>query len=70
MKIKLNIIAKDTNLYLKKFLNKKNNSKLIKDMKYYLFTCTVTYYYYIYTIVDYYILLFIYCMYVCLHVQW
>ena len=37
MKIKLNIIAKDTNLYLKKFLNKQNNSKLIPAMKYGLF---------------------------------
>ena len=37
MKIKLNRIAKDTNLYLKKFLNKQNNSKLIPAMKYGLF---------------------------------
>ena len=37
MKIKLNKIAKDTNFYLKKFLNKQNNSKLIPAMKYGLF---------------------------------
>ena len=37
MKIKLNRIAQDTNLYLKKFLNKQNNSKLIPAMKYGLF---------------------------------
>ena len=37
MKFKLASIAKDTNLYLKKFLNKQNNSKLIPAMKYGLF---------------------------------
>jgi farnesyl diphosphate synthase len=37
MKIKLDRIAKDTNLFLKKFLNKQNNSKLIPAMKYGLF---------------------------------
>ena len=37
MKFKLASIAKDTNLYLKKFLNKQNNSKLISAMKYSLF---------------------------------
>jgi len=37
MKTKLNRIAKDTNLFLKKFLNKQNNSKLIPAMKYGLF---------------------------------
>ena len=37
MKIKLNSIAKDTNLFLKKFLNKQNGSKLIPAMKYGLF---------------------------------
>ena len=37
MKTKLNKIAKDTNLFLKKFLNKQNNSKLITAMKYGLF---------------------------------
>jgi len=37
MKINLNSIAKDTNLYLKKFINKQNNSKLIPAMKYGLF---------------------------------
>ena len=37
MKTKLNIIAKDTNLYLKKLLNKQKNSKLIPAMKYGLF---------------------------------
>ena len=37
MKIKLNKIAKDTNLFLKKFLNKQSNSKLIAAMKYSLF---------------------------------
>ena len=37
MKSKLNRIAKDTNLYLNKFLNKQNNSKLIPAMKYGLF---------------------------------
>ena len=37
MKKKLNIIAKDTNLYLKKFIKKQNNSQLISAMKYGLF---------------------------------
>ena len=37
MKFKLNRIAKDTNIFLKKFLNKQNNSKLIPPMKYGLF---------------------------------
>jgi farnesyl diphosphate synthase len=37
MKSKLISIAKDTNLYLKKFLNQQNNSKLIPAMKYGLF---------------------------------
>ena len=37
MKTELNRIAKDTNLFLKKFLNKQNNSKLIPAMKYGLF---------------------------------
>ena len=37
MKIKLDKIAKDTNLFLKNFLNKQNNSKLIPAMKYGLF---------------------------------
>ena len=37
MKNKLNKIAKDTNIYLKNFLNKQNNSKLIQAMKYGLF---------------------------------
>ena len=37
MKKKLNNIAKDTNLYLKKFLNKQKNSKLIPAMNYGLF---------------------------------
>ena len=37
MKAKLNIIAKDTNLYLKKFLNKQKNSNLIPAMSYGLF---------------------------------
>ena len=37
MKIKLNRIAKDTDIYLKKLLNKQNNSKLIPAMKYGLF---------------------------------
>ena len=32
MKKKLNKIAKDTNLYLKNFLNKQDNSKLIPAM--------------------------------------
>ena len=37
MKIKLNKIAKDTNLFLKNFLAKRNNSKLIPAMKYGIF---------------------------------
>ena len=37
MKFKLASIAKDTNLYLKKFLNKQKNYKLISAMKYGLF---------------------------------
>ena len=37
MKTKLNKIANDTNIFLKKFLNKQNNSKLIPAMKYGLF---------------------------------
>ena len=37
MKKKLNKIAKDTNLYLKNFLNKQDNSKLVSAMKYSLF---------------------------------
>ena len=37
MKIKLDRIAKDTNLFLKKFIDKQNNSKLIPAMKYSLF---------------------------------
>ena len=37
MKIKLNRIAKDTNLFLKNFLNKQDNSKLVPAMKYGLF---------------------------------
>ena len=37
MKKKLNKIAKDTNLYLRNFLNKQNNSKLVPAMKYGLF---------------------------------
>ena len=37
MKKKLNKIAKDTNFFLKNFLNKQNNSKLIPAMKYGLF---------------------------------
>ena len=37
MKTKLDRIAKDTNIFLKKFLNKQNNSKLIPAMKYGLF---------------------------------
>ena len=37
MKTKLNRIAKDTNIFLKDFLNKQNNSKLIPAMKYGLF---------------------------------
>ena len=37
MKTKLNKIAKDTNTFLKKFLNKQSNSKLLPAMKYGLF---------------------------------
>jgi farnesyl diphosphate synthase len=37
MKYKLDKIAKDTNLFLKKFLDRQNNSKLISAMKYGLF---------------------------------
>ena len=37
MKTKLDKIAKDTNIFLKKFLNKQNNSKLLPAMKYGLF---------------------------------
>jgi farnesyl diphosphate synthase len=37
MKIKLNKIAKDTNLFLKRFINKQNNSELIPSMVYSLF---------------------------------
>ena len=37
MNIKLNKIAKDTNFFLKKFIAKQNNSKLIPAMKYSLF---------------------------------
>jgi farnesyl diphosphate synthase len=37
MNFKLDRIAKDTNFYLKKILNKQNNSKLIPAMKYGLF---------------------------------
>jgi|TARA_B110000003_G_scaffold172152_1_gene171743 farnesyl diphosphate synthase len=37
MKIKINRIAKDTNLFLKRFLDKQNNSKLVPAMKYGLF---------------------------------
>ena len=37
MKVKLNKIAKDTNFFLKKFLNKQNDSKLVSAMKYGLF---------------------------------
>ena len=37
MNIKLNKIAKDTNFFLKKFIAKQNNSKLIPTMKYGLF---------------------------------
>ena len=37
MKFKLNKIAKDTNLFLKKFINNQSNSKLIPAMKYGLF---------------------------------
>ena len=34
MRNKLNKIAKDTNIFLKDFLNKQKNSKLILAMKY------------------------------------
>ena len=37
MKTRLDRIAKDTNFFLKDFLNKQNNSKLIPAMKYGLF---------------------------------
>ena len=37
MKNKLNKIANDTNIFLKDFLNKQSNSKLILAMKYGLF---------------------------------
>jgi len=37
MKTKLDRIAKDTNIFLKKFLNKQNNSELLPAMKYGLF---------------------------------
>ncbi|MDC0446204.1 polyprenyl synthetase family protein [Candidatus Pelagibacter sp.] len=37
MKTRLNRIAKDTNFFLKNFINKQNNSKLIPAMKYSLF---------------------------------
>ena len=37
MKNTLNKIARDTNIFLKKFLNKQNNSKLVLAMKYGLF---------------------------------
>ena len=37
MKRQLNKIAKDTNLFLKKYINKQNSSKLILPMKYGLF---------------------------------
>ena len=37
MKTKLDRIAKDTNIFLKKFLNKQNNSQLLPAMKYGLF---------------------------------
>ena len=37
MKTKLNKIANDTNIFLKKFFNKQNNSKLLPPMKYGLF---------------------------------
>ena len=37
MKLKLKKIAKDTNIFLKKFINKQNNSKLTYAMKYGLF---------------------------------
>ena len=37
MKTKLNKIANDTNIFLKRFLNNQNNSKLLPAMKYGLF---------------------------------
>ena len=37
MKLKLKKIAKDTNIFLKKFINKQNNSKLTFAMRYSLF---------------------------------
>ena len=37
MKKKLNKIARDTNFYLKNFINKQDNSKLVPAMKYGLF---------------------------------
>ena len=37
MKKQLNKIAKDTNLFLKKYINKQNNSDLMSAMKYGLF---------------------------------
>ena len=37
MKKELNKIARDTNFYLKNFLNKQDNSKLVPAMKYGLF---------------------------------
>ena len=37
MKSQLNKIAKDTNIFLRDFLNKQNHSKLILAMKYGLF---------------------------------
>ena len=37
MKNQLNKIAKDTNFFLKNFINKPNNTKLISAMKYGLF---------------------------------
>ena len=38
MKKKLNKIAKDTNLFLKRFINKQKKSELIIPMKYGLFS--------------------------------
>ncbi len=37
MKNELQNIAKDTNIYLKKFINSQSNSKLVSPMKYGLF---------------------------------
>ena len=37
MKKKLNKIAKDTNIFLKNFLNKQTHSQLVSSMKYSLF---------------------------------